>query len=304
MPAASDIRKFMRGISRGLIASLFLAMPAATSPLFAQQPSGAFHWIDFHSSQDQSVVVWVTRALEPEKWTAIREIGVEYDAALVVTTLRSTPQSPANADTFAVWNVSLTSHLVTPLFKGVNLRWLDWMHFAEAKPLEPAVLYDNCSECPADTYFTSFHYDVTQHMWTARWMKGGQGIHLWSAHPPPGVEWTQVYAAMADPNGVELVGTWEHFDYGGRQPSEDYVYQYDLDPWSGLERTQQLNGKQADAMKQRLCRAEDAVAGLERGQEAPLCEQYVKLKFDRRPDTTPPANNRGRSVPPGSHPTH
>ena len=39
------------------------------------------------------MVVWVTRSLQPEKWSAIREIGVEYDAALVVTTLRANPQS-------------------------------------------------------------------------------------------------------------------------------------------------------------------------------------------------------------------
>ncbi|HLY40950.1 MAG TPA: hypothetical protein VKR52_07025 [Terracidiphilus sp.] len=296
----------MRGICAGLVASLVLAIQFATSPLFAQQSPGAFHWIDFHSPEDQSVVIWVTRALEPEKWTAIREIGVEYDAALVVTTLRANPQSPASGDTFSVWSVSLTTHLVTPLFKGVNLRWLDWMRFAEGKPLEPAVLYDNCKDCPADTYFTSFHYDVTQHMWTARWMNGGQGIHVWSAHTPGGVELSQVYAVLADPNGVELVSTWLHFDYGDEKPAQDYIYQYDLDPWSGLERTQQLNGKQADAMKVRLCKGDDAVAGLERGQDSAACTPKPKAKVQRparHATSSPPADHSGQSVPPGSHPT-
>lgn len=294
----------MLRIFAGLVAAVVLAMQPATTPLFAQQTPGTFHWIDFHSPEDQSVVVWVTRALEPEKWTAIREIGVEYDAALVVTTLRANPQSPAGRDTFAVWNVSLTSHLVTPLFKGVNLRWLDWMRFAEGKPLEPAVLYDNCSDCPADTYFTSFHYDVTQHMWTARWMNGGQGIHFWSAHTPEGVALSQVYAVLADPNGVELVSTWLHFDYGDEKPAQDYIYQYDLDPWSGLERTQQLNGKQAEAMKVRLCKGDDAVAGLERGQDSAACELKPKTKAPRsgRHTTARPPNTGGQSVPPGSHP--
>jgi hypothetical protein len=130
--------------------------------------------MDAHSPKDQDVIVWVTRSLAAEKWTAIREIGVEYDAALVVTTLRATPQSSPTADTFAVWSVSLTNHSLTPVLKGVNLRWLDWMRFAEGAPQELAVLYDSCSECAADTYFTAFRYDMAQHMWTGRWMRGGE----------------------------------------------------------------------------------------------------------------------------------
>jgi hypothetical protein len=170
--------------------------------------------MDFHSQKDQDIVVWVTRSLAVEDWTAIREIGVQYDAALVVTTLRPTPQSPANADTFTVWSVSLTSHVVAPLLKGVNLRWLDRMHFADGAPEELAALYDNCGDCAAQTYFTSFYYDMQHHMWTARWLRGGQGIPLWSASLAQGVEWNQVYAVLAEPNGVALVGTWNHFDHG------------------------------------------------------------------------------------------
>ena len=301
---ASDIPEFMRCALGGLCAGVLAALLTAATPSLAQQPPGAFHWVDFHSPQDQSEIVWVTRAMESEKWTAIREIGVEYDAALVVTTLRATPQSAANTDTFSVWNVSLTSHLVTPLFHGVNLRWVDWMRFRESAPLEPAMLYDNCGDCEADTYLTSFYYDVPHRMWAARWMQGGQGLHLWSAHPPPGVEWTQVYGVMADPNGRELVGTWTHLDYGAQKPAEDSIYQYDLDPWSGLERTQQLNGKQAEAMKQRLCRGQDVVAALARGQDSALCQPPANPHASRKPVTTPPPNNRGQSAPPGSHAPH
>jgi hypothetical protein len=255
--------------------------------------------MDFHSQKDQDVIVWVTRSLEPEKWTAIREIGVQYDAALVVTTLRASPQSPANADTFTVWSVSLTSHGLTPLLKGVNLRWLDWMRFADGAPLELGALYDNCFDCAADTYFTAFHFDMREHAWAARWMRGGQGAPVWSGNAPAGVAWTQVYAVMAEPNGRELVGTWSHFDYGKLKDPEDFVYRYDLDPFSGLERTQLLSGKAADAMKLRLCGAQNVLPGLARGQDSPLCRQTVKPGIQRRPATTPPANNRGQSAPPG-----
>lgn len=262
----------MRGLFRRLCVSLCALLVSCSPQLRAQQAPEGFHWADFHSPADQSVVVWVTKALQAEKWTAIREIGVQYDAALVFTTLRSLPGAAPDEDSFDVWSVSLTSHLVTPLLKGVHLRWVDWLHYLPNRS-EPAILYDNCYECPADTYLTSFYYDQTHHIWTARWMHGGQGIHLWSASPPPGVNWTQVYAVMARDNGSEYVGTWSHFDYGSQKPPEDYVYQYDLDPSSGLERTQQLSGAAAFEMERQLCAGQNAVRGLARGQDSAYCRQ-------------------------------
>jgi len=287
--------------SRRLIALIAVAL-AASASLCAQQDT--FRWMDFHSQKDQDVIVWVTRALTVENWTAIREIGVVYDAALVVTTQRATPQSAANADTFTVWSVSLTNHSITPLLKGVNLRWLEGMRFTAEGQEELAALYDNCRECAANTYFTAFHYDPHQHAWAARWMRGGQGAPVWSANQPAGVVWTQVYAGLAEPNGRELLGTWSHFDYGRQKQPDDFVYRYELDPFSGLERTQLLGGLEADAMKLHLCNAQDAVPGLARGQDTPLCVPYMKREVVRTPVTSPPANNHGLSVPPGSKPRH
>jgi hypothetical protein len=94
---------------------------------------------------------------------------------------------------------------------------------------------------------------------------------------------TQVYALMADPNGHELVGTWSHFDYGKQKPAEDYIYQYDVDPWSGLDRTQFLNGKAGDAMKRRVCTASDVVSGLAKGQDSPLCQQTLNKSPQHKP---------------------
>jgi hypothetical protein len=289
----------MRALQLRIIYALFAVVLAAAPPLLAQQDT--FRWVDFHSAKDQDIVTWVTRSLDPEKWTAIREIGVEYDAALVVTALRNTPQSPANADSFAVWSVSLTTHAVTPLLSGVNLRWLEWLQFAEGKPQEQAILYDNCAECSADTYLTAFRYDVSQHGWTARWMRGGQAVPVLSANAPAGVDWTQVYAVLSEPNGRQQVGTWNHFDYGKQKPAEDSIYLYEVDPASGLERTQLLSGKPAAALEQRLCTAQASTPGLIHGQDSDLCLPFVKSRSERRPVTTPPANNRGRSAPPGTH---
>jgi hypothetical protein len=276
----------------------------------AQQAPDSFRWIDFHSDpqsqpqsqsqQDQDVVAWVTRSLEAEKWTAIREIGVEFDAALVVTTLRATPQSPAGEDSFTVWSASLTSHAIEPLVKGMNLRWLEWMRFANGAPTEPAILYDNCVECTAETYFTAFDYDSPRHLWMARWMRGGQGVAVWGGSSAAGVTVSQVYAVVSDANGIQSVSTWNHIDFGGRKAAQDFVYHYDLDPFSGLERTEAQTGKDAEATKQRLCMAQNAGFGLARGQDSALCKPYGKPHPERKPVTTPPANNRGQSTPPGS----
>jgi hypothetical protein len=110
---------------------------------------------------------------------------------------------------------------------------------------------------------------------------------------------TQIYAALAEPDGRVMLATWNHFDYGKLKPPEDFIYQYDLDPWSGLERTQLLSAAQADAMKQRLCHAQGSVASLARGQDSFLCQRpAAHPKFERKLVTTP-ANNHGQSDPPG-----
>jgi hypothetical protein len=300
----------MRVVSSLAVAALLCAFFAA-APIRAQQasdqqaaaPQGPdpFRWMDFHNEKDQDILVWVTRSLSAEKYTAIREIGVQYDAALVVTTLRAAPDASPNQDAYTVWSVALTNHGITPLLKGYNLRWLDFMTFAEGAPQEPTILYDNCVECSPDTYFTSFHFDKAQHTWEARWMRGGQGVPLWTANPPAVVSWTQVYAGLAEPNGRDLVGTWSHFDYGSAKPAQDFVFRYDLDAISGLERTQLLSGKDADAMKLRVCRTGEAMPGLARGQDSELCQQLVNPHPARKPVTTPPANNRGRSTPGARH---
>jgi hypothetical protein len=53
-------------------------------------------------------------------------------------------------------------------------------------------------------------------------------------------------------------------------------------------------------MKQRLCHAQDAVPGLSRGQDSILCQPILKSRVERKPVTTPPANNHGQSVPPAA----
>jgi hypothetical protein len=280
-----------------LVVLVAVWIAAALLPLSARAQEETFRWVDFHAEKDQPIIVWVTRSLDQEKWSAIREIGVLYDAALVVTTVRSAPDTSPASDTFQLWSVSLTKHVATPLLKGTNLRWLDWMQFAPGARSEIAVLYDDCRECAATTYFTAFHYDMREHLMVPRWIRGSQGVPVWTSTVPEGVNLTQVYAALPELN-VEMLGTWAHYDYGKEKDPEDFVFRYDIDPLTGLDRTELLSGKDAAAMKQRLCSVQPAAGAVARGQDSALCQQTVHPQPERKPVTTPPANNKGRSVPP------
>lgn len=273
--------ELMRGLACRIVAFCTVLFSVAVLQSSAQQAPDSFHWIDFHSERDQSVVAWVTRSLAVEQWTAIREIGVQFDAALVVTTLRANPQGGTTGDSFSVWSASLTTHKVVRLLQGSDLRLLDWLQLAPGRQRELAALYNDCSSCTPSTFFTVFHYDISQHGWNARWLHGSQAIGVHSANPPQGVSWTQVFAVLANPNGDEFAGTWTHFDYGKQKPAEDYVYTYDVDPSTGLDRVQPVSGKQAAAMEQRLCSAQDAVLGLKSGQNSELCQQMLHPQEER-----------------------
>jgi hypothetical protein len=260
-----------------LIAALFVAaIPASSQQPDTPQPQpGDFYWVNFHSQKDQNVVAWVTRSLAVADWTAIREIGVMYDAALVVTSNRAKAQSLPDTDSFNVWNVSLTSHLVTRVLSGVNLRWLASLRLFAGAPMEPAVLYDNCRQCAANTYFTTFHYNIVTRRWEARWVNGGEGVTVWNTNHPAGMDWTQVYAVVTGGNGIAQLLTWNHFDFGPGKPPEDSIFRYDVDPFSRLDRTAVVTGKQVDDAKTELCGAQDAVAGLARGQDSDLCREVL-----------------------------
>ncbi len=279
---------------RRFLARLIICCIAAALPLHAQQTSESFRWIDFHSQSDENIVTWVTRSLTVANWTAIREIGVMYDAALVVTENRKNGEATPGAEQFMVWNVSLTNHAATPLITGVNLRWFDRARFADGGDEEWPVLYDNCRECAATTYLTAFYYDLRSHAWATRWITGGHGVPVWSDGRPAGVDWTQVYALLGGVAGHVTLYTWNHIEHPSPKQDEDFISRYDLDPISGRERSLVLGRKEADAVKLELCRGQNAVEGLARGQDSPLCQDMLSEHKPRKPVTTPPANNRGR----------
>ena len=280
----------------------------------SQPVMDSFHWVDFHDQKDGPTVTWVTQALKAEKWTALREIGVQWDAALVVTSLRATPQSSPATDTYTIWTVSLSKHEVQPLLHAVNPQMLGWTVFGGPYQEVPelALMYEDCIACDAPgTYFTTLHYSFQDHAFRARWMRGDKAAALWSTGVVDGVTQTQVFGLLNEPPGRNVVATWSHFDYGKTKPAEDFVYQYSVDPTNGLEQTQALSGDHAEKMEARLCRADPgaadpAMALMARGQDSAICEPFLladkKTRSGRRPATGPPANNHGLSTPGGNRP--
>ena len=223
-------------LARRLITSLGLAL-ALAAPVRAQQDT--FRWMDFHSAKDQDIIVWVTRALEAEKWTSIREIGVDVRRGAGGDHAAHQPAKPLPAaDTFNLWSISLTTHAVTPLFKGVNLRLLDWMQFGDGTLKRTGRTLRRLQRMRGHHLLHGLHYDRSQHIWKARWMRGGQAAPIWSAATPEGVTLTRVYAVLSGPNGRQLLGTWSHFDYGKQKTPRTLSFATIWTPsaaWSGLE---------------------------------------------------------------------
>ncbi len=289
---------------------LLCLIPGLPRPAHSQTPLDAFHWVNFHDAKDAPLVDWVTTSLKTQSWTQIREIGVQWDAALVITSERKSVQAAPPDDIYTVWNVSLSKHEAQPLFHGARPRILNWTTFGGANMPELGIIYNDCADCQtASTFFTTAYYNIKDHVWRARWMRGDQGALLWTAGKVEGVEHTQVYGLMTEPGGRALLGTWSHLDYGNAKPAQDFLFQYSVDAGTGLEQTQALGEKHSEEMKVKLCHADPGqadpdLAPLARGQDSDLCRQSAMAKPasrpGRRPTTTPPANNHGRSTPPGA----
>jgi hypothetical protein len=275
----------------------FFAAPSAC----AQSAPQAFHWIDFRSPADAPTLHWVTDSLVAQQYSAIREIGVQWDAALVVTTLRATPQSSPASDHFTLWSVSLSHRQVVPLVSGFGLYYLSWLNFGSQILPELGLTWQNCLQCDSSLFFTAAYYSPADHAWRTRWMRGSDGAALRTAAPTTGVTAREVYGLITDLRGNSTLATWLHLDFGVAKPAQDYVYEYSVDPSTGLDVTQALGDEHAAPMRQQLCQLSPAQSSLLGGQDSVLCvgtpspRKPTHTHYERRPVTTPPANNQGRS---------
>jgi hypothetical protein len=244
----------------------------------AAQAMEGFSWTDLH--QDNERVAAVTKSLEGEKFTALREIAVVGDAALVITSTRANPTARPEQDQYTAYSLDLKSPDQKPelLMTGTNLEFRDWLRFVREGETELVATYDDCSDCRATTFLTSFYVDEKTKKWRARWPREVAGAPLFSATPGNPGETDQVYALMLGEDGRALLVTWSHFQQkkGVGVPGEDYLFEYDVDPASGRERVRPIYGADATPLKLRLCKAEGKALDIAAGQDTASCTQIVK----------------------------
>ena len=131
----------------------------------AQVPEG-FSWVDLKT--DTATVSAVAKAIEPQKYTALREIGLIGDQALVITVTRADLVAQPQQDRFNVYGVSLKDGKVDQLLDGAQLRIIEWQKFYDYDSPELLATYDDCSNCQATTFLTAFYIDRLTKKWRAR----------------------------------------------------------------------------------------------------------------------------------------
>jgi hypothetical protein len=274
-----------------------LLMFAYVANMWAQAPTD-FHWVDLE--KDQWMVSTVRKALHDEGFTAIRDIGVVGDAALVFTSTRSRPDAIPDTDLMSVYAVSLRSLAARKLISGYQMHSIGWSSMLKDHRGELATTYLDCVQCDATMFFTNFYFDGKADTWQLRWTANQHGAPLTVNHANKDYTIQQIYAVLGDIDGQEALVTWSHYEYNNSKKVDDFIYRYDVDPSSNLDRAQRVSGKDATDLELRLCQADQAWSFLRHGQDQPVCQALVQAKStrSRRVVTTPPAQNEGRSRPP------
>lgn len=242
-----------------------------------------FSWTDLR--QDSERVAAVTKSLEGEKYTALREIAVVGDAALVITSTRANPTAKPEQDQYTAYSLDLKSPDQKPdlLMTGSHLQIRDWLRFIREGDTELVATYDDCSDCRATTFLTSFYIDEKTKKWRARWPREVAGAPLFSATPENAGETDQAYALMVGDDGRAILVTWSHFQQKNGKKGEDYLFEYDVDPASGREHVRPIYGADAPPLKARLCKAEGEALGIASGQDTASCTQLAKAAVPKAP---------------------
>jgi hypothetical protein len=286
---------WVRRLSTGVISVLLLFF--CVSNVRAQAPAD-FHWVDLE--KDQWMVNTVRKALHDETFTAIRDIGLVGDAALVFTSNRSRPDAIPDTDSMSVYAASLRTPESRKLISGYQVHSVGWTSMVKDHRGELAATYLDCVQCESTMFFTTFYFDGKADTWQVRWAANQHGAPLTSKPANKAYAIQQVYAVLGGADGREALVTWSHYDYNNSKKADDFIYKYDVDPISNLDRVQRLSGKDVSEMELRLCQADQAWPVLRYGQDGPICHALVQAKSSRprHVTTTPPAQNEGRSRPP------
>jgi hypothetical protein len=242
----------------------------------ATTPEG-FSWVDPQS--DKTTIAAVRHALKVSSYTSIRRVGVEGDAAIVMTTFR---ESGEEADHWSIYNVSLATDKARMLVSGYRVKVLDWIGL---KTPELAIAYYDCWGCEAATLFTTIHF-TNGKGWRARWPnKRGN-----ADNPQPGAivsygdvgepyddsDVDQLFAVVNQPDGGFAVGIWLHSRDAKTGKINGDVEKYSIDPATGDERVDKLTGDSALKWELELCSQSNTPAGPNFGQSSKACRRALR----------------------------
>jgi hypothetical protein len=260
-------------------ASVFLLLFLAGSLGASAQVIDGFAWVDMKA--DAKTVARVGYLLESKPYTAIREIGLAGEHALVITTLRKDPTANPLNDTFTAYGVSLRDGSVEELLDGTNLKYIDWQKFYDYDTPELVATYDDCAQCKATTFLTAFYIDRRTHRWGARWRREIAGAPLYSADPSK----SYVYALFMNVDQRVVLDTWvsypEQNKAGGRgvalksSRAGEFLFEYRIDIPSDQGTSRPLSGRDVLPVKQRLCAGQNVVFGIAGGQDSEACKELL-----------------------------
>jgi hypothetical protein len=251
---------------------LALALVCA-SRLCPAQVLGNFAWVDLKT--DTQTTAKVAQFLRDKPYTALREIGLAGQQALVVTTLRKDPTAEPGNDTFTVYGVSLRDGSVEQLLDGANLKYFDWQKFYDDDTPELLAEYDDCAQCKATTFFTAFYLDRKTKRWGARWRREIAGAPIDSADASE-----HIYALFINVDQRVVLDTWSVVAPATPQQKKstrpaEYLFEYRIDPMSDQGTSRPLTGRDRQPVKERLCKAQDIVFGIAGGQDSEACNTLL-----------------------------
>ena len=248
---------------------LILLALAVSNPTQAQVLDN-FTWLDLKT--DTQTLPKVTQFLRDKPYTAIREIGLAGQQALVITTLRKDPIAQPGNDTFTAYGISLRDGSVEELLDGTNLKYIDWQKFYDDDTPELLATYDDCAQCKATTFLTAFYIDRKSKRWGARWRREIAGAPLYSADATS----EHIYALFINVDQRVVLDTWA--STRGDTPQQkkstrpaEYLFEYRIDPMSDQGTSRPITGRDMQPIKDRLCKAQDVVFGIAGGQDREAC---------------------------------
>jgi hypothetical protein len=249
---------------------------AASQCCLAQVPDG-FHWINLES--DKVTMAVVRRALQGQSFTAIREVGVKDNFALVITANRDADASVPSEDQLTIYSIALSTAKMQPIVNGYDIRLWEWM----GKNSEDLTIsYYDCSDCEPAGLFTALHLKPNVG-WVARWQSKKDGLNPGgvifvgdAGEPYTDDDVTEVFAVIKAADNSYAAGSWTHSYNTTTRKTEDSVLRYRVDMVTGKDIAETLTGARTEAWKRRICKEPLTLSRPNQGQDSQICKTLLK----------------------------